>query len=501
MVHIDPSWKLGSRTRLKLTSDGRLPGQKKSPNVPKADCHIFLDYGSTRMKVGLLWKSEADQHAKQIENGNLVDLSNFHLKFPGPNRDRATDLPPSAVRIVDVGHGSSNLKAAIAWKGQRVPEEGKPNSYLTHFKYQMRSDDCSPLRNISDSELVELEKTFGNDDIANYETIMTMVLTSLLEEIKHHATIKGPSFSLASVSWTCTTPPPFEDNIARQFQYAVETATKNSGLDLIYYRPRLNPFPFENLQESYCAGVSYAWWQKGKRLSAGIETELEEQIVVVIDGGGMSTHCGACRINERSTEQTEFWVDYLPRGQETLFNTISTELSMANQGKPISQDGFINMMLRATIGEKARGIAEISSIDEANVAEILVKGYKNHAEALADWTQAHLAEWGKKRVAEGGSIDVTIAFSGGFMLDTTLVELLQFRLRQISSQNLTFDNVAEGSFNVLHGAMIHHLNRGRRENEAVFEHSYGHYGIQYDHLKEGKDSGKPRMTIKSVSPR
>ncbi|KAK5100747.1 hypothetical protein LTR70_001352 [Exophiala xenobiotica] len=39
----------------------------------------------------------------------------------------------------------------------------------------------------------------------------------------------------------------------------------------------------------------------------------------------------------------------------------------------------------------------------------------------------------------------------------------------MSSQRLTFDNVAEGSFNVLHGAMIHHLNRGRRGKEAVFE--------------------------------
>lgn len=76
---------------------------------------------------------------------------------------------------------------------------------------------------------------------------------------------------------------------------------------------------------------------------------------------------------------------------------------------------------------------------------------------------------GKKRVAEGGSIEVTIAFSSGFMLDTVLVELLQYRLKQMSWQKLTFDNVAEGSFNVLHGAMIHHLNRGRYGKEAVFE--------------------------------
>jgi len=78
--------------------------------------------------------------------------------------------------------------------------EDKPNFCLTHFKYQMRSDDCSPLRNISDNELVELEKTFGNNDTANYESIMIMVPTSLLEEIKEHANIKGPSFSLESVS-------------------------------------------------------------------------------------------------------------------------------------------------------------------------------------------------------------------------------------------------------------------------------------------------------------
>lgn len=482
-----------------MTGKAAMLKKKAGEDMPRADCHIFLDYGSTRIKVGLLWKPESAQHVKQLANGNLVDFSNFHLRFPGPNRDRAPDLPPSAVRITQHGESSTNLKAAIAWNSQTVPAEGKPSCLLTHFKYQMRSDDCSPLRNISDNELLQLEKTFGNDDIANYESIMTMVLTSLLHDIKQHADAKGPAFPLRSVSWTCTTPPPFEDNIVRQFQYAVETATKKAELKLVHYRPKSHPFPFENLQESYCAGVSYAWWQKGQREAKGLDTRLEEQVVVVIDGGGMSTHCGACRIDDRSTEQTEFWVDYLPRGQETLFNAILSKLLAANQGKVISQDAFINMMLRASIKEKARGVAEISSIDEATVIEIVTNGYKDHAEALANWAQDHLVQWERKRVAEGSSLDVTIAFSGGFMRDTVLIDLLKLLLRQVPLQKLTFDNVAEGTFNVLHGAMIHHLSRGRRAKEAVFEHSYGHYGTQYNLLKPGEDPEKPRITIKSVS--